>query len=150
MFHFCCSLLDLMITCRGVAISSAQETILLQYFKKSKMSKQTFMCNSENNAGELWNYLCSCTVCKPVTTVLLWQHTLASFLPSMIQHAWRQLDSQSYLVFFKTVRISTFGGSISDLWPLTTSPVVENTGKTKQKRRGKLWRGESRVLFLIC
>lgn len=53
-FHFCCSLLALMTTNRGVA----HETIFI-YFKKLKMSKQTFICHSENNAGGFWKYLCT-------------------------------------------------------------------------------------------
>lgn len=53
--------------------------------------------------------------------------TQATHTGLVIKHAWRQLDSQSYLMFFKTVRISMFGGSISDLWALTSSPVVKYT-----------------------
>lgn len=62
----------------------------------------------------------------------------------MIQHALRQLDS--YIMFFKTVRISTSRGSISDLWALTTSPVVENTHSLgRGSRNGEGSFGEGRV-----
>lgn len=131
-----------MITNRGVAINSAHETIFyninLKWVNRLLCVIQKIM---QVNCGNIFVVVPDVQTCNHSTTLAT--HTGLCFSP-----AW--CNSQSYLMFFRPVRISTSRGSISDLWALTTSPVVKTTrslGRGSRQGEVALARGGSSLVF---